>query len=151
MTYSNVNIYQQIIYENYAEMVSDIENGRTLKEDGSGYIIKYDSSHLSFKKSMIVVVFAGMWIEATFHQFMVKNCSKNQFNKHDKDSYIEKLQIMGIEDSNILDTAEKFQKTRNEIIHEKAFMDKGDIKFAQKEAEDAHRIVRYVSEHLKQG
>jgi hypothetical protein len=151
MTYSNINIYQQIIYENYAEMVSDLENGRTLKEDGSGYIIKYDPSHLSFKKSMIVVVFSGMWIEATFHQFMVKNYSKNQFNKHDKCSYKEKLQIMGIEDSNILDSAETFQKSRNELIHEKAFMDKGDIKFAQKEAEDAHRIVHYVSEHLKQG
>ena len=151
MTYSNVNIYQQIVYDNYSDMVRDIENNRTPKADGSGYIIKYDPSQLSFKKSMIVVVFAGMWIEAIFHQFMVTNHSKNQFNKHNKKPYKEKLRMMGILDPSILDTAEKFQRTRNELIHEKAFMDKGDIKFAQNEAGNAHFIVRYISKHLKQG
>ena len=133
MPYTNVLVYEQIVNENYTGMVVDIDNGRTPKEDGSGYIIKYDPTHASFKKSMIVVTFAGMWLEAIFHQFMVKNHSKNQFNKHGKDSYKEKLELMGISDSSILDSAEKFQKSRNELIHEKAFMDKGEIKLAQNE------------------
>jgi hypothetical protein len=149
MPYSNILVYEQIVKENYAEMLSDIENGRTPKEDGSGYIIKYDPTQASFKKSMIVVTFAGMWLEAIFHQIMVKNHSKNQFSKHDKDSYKEKLALMGITDTTILDSAEKFQKTRNELIHEKAFMDKGEIKQAQKEAEVGHKIIDHVSTNVQ--
>jgi len=146
MPYSNVIVYEQIVKENYAEMVADIESSRTPKEDGSGYIIKYDPTHASFKKSMIVVTFAGMWLEAIFHHFMVINHSKNQFTKHGKDSYKEKLKLMGVSDSSILDFAENFQKTRNELIHEKAFMDKGEIKLAQDEAEIAHKIIEHASE-----
>lgn len=149
MPYSNIHVYEQIVKENYTEMLSDIENGRTPKEDGSGYIIKYDPTQASFKKSMIVVTFAGMWLEAIFHQFMVKNHSKNQFSKHDKDPYKQKLALIGITNTAILDSAEKFQKTRNELIHEKAFMDKGEIKQAQKEAEVAHKIIEHVSANVQ--
>ncbi|TYK64154.1 hypothetical protein [Colwellia echini] len=145
MPYSNVTIYEQIVKENYDAMVVDVENGRTPKQDGSGYIIKYDPTRSSFKKSMIVVTFAGMWLEAVFHQFMLKNHSKNQFNKHDKASYKEKLELMGVTDSNILNSANNFQKTRNELIHEKAYMDKGEIKTAQKEAEVAYKIIEHAS------
>lgn len=148
MPYSNVLVYQQIVQENYAEMVADINNGRTPKEDGSGYIIKYDYTQASFKKSMIIVTFTGMWLEAIFHQFMVKVHSKNQFNKHNKDSYKEKLELMGISNSEILNSAEKFQKTRNELIHEKAFMDRGEIKLAENEAEAAYKIIEHVYENV---
>jgi hypothetical protein len=149
MPYTNVIVYEQIVKENYAGMLLDVENGRTPKADGNGYIIKYDPTHASFKKSMIVVTFAGMWLEAMFHQFMVKNHSKNQFNKHGLDSYKEKLILMGISNSSILDNAESFQKTRNELIHEKCFMDKGEIKLAENEAENAYKIINYVSEQIK--
>jgi hypothetical protein len=146
MPYSNIAIYEQIVKENYAEMIVDIENGRTPKQDGSGFIIKYDPTRSSFKKSMIVVTFAGMWLEAVFHQFMVKHYSKNQFNKHDKASYKEKLELLGITDFNILNSAKSFQNTRNELIHEKAYMDKGEIKTAQREADVAHKIIEHVSD-----
>jgi hypothetical protein len=149
MPHSNVFVYEQIVRENYAEMEADIDNGRTPMDDGSGYIIKYDPAQTSFKKSMIVVTFAGMWLEAIFHQFMVKNHSKNQFKKHNMDSYSDKLVLMGITDSAILKSAEKFQKTRNELIHEKAFMDKGEIKLSQNEAKVAYKIIEHVSKNVK--
>lgn len=148
MPSSNSVVYEQIVRESHAEMVSDMESGRTPREDGSGYIIKYDPTQASFKKSMIVVTFAGMWLEAIFHLFMVRNHSKNQFTKHDKDSYKAKLERMGISNTEILDSTEKFQKTRNELIHEKAFMDKGEIKLAQTEADIAFKIVEHVSSHV---
>ncbi len=79
---------------------------------------------------------------------MVKKHSKNQFSKHEKHSYKEKLKCMGISDSDVLDNAEKFQKTRNELIHEKAFMDKGEINLAQSEAAIAYNIVEHVSSRV---
>lgn len=146
MTYSNVSIYKEIVYEAFSEMLSIKEKNRTPKEDGSdGYIIKYDPNQNSFKQSMVVVVFAGMWLEAFFHHEIINKQSKNQFNKHNKKSYREKLELIGITESSILDKANAFQKTRNELIHEKAFLDKGEIKLAQNEAEQAHEIIEYVS------
>jgi hypothetical protein len=145
MPYSNVVIYEQIVKENYAEMVADLNNGRTPKEDGTGFILKYDPTHSSFKKSMIIVTFAGMWLEAIFHLFMVKHHSKNQFNIHGKAPYKEKLEILGVTDIDILNSAESFQKTRNQLIHEKAFMEKGEVKSAQHEAEVAYKIIEHTS------
>jgi hypothetical protein len=147
--YSNIQVYEDIVHEAYSEMNSIIENGRTAKDDGSGYIIQYDSTQASFKKSMVVVVFAGMWLEATFHQFMVSNHSKSQFTKHNSDSYRNKLELMGIKEPDFLAKTKKFQKTRNELIHEKAFMDKGDLKGSQNEAKTAHEIISHVSLHFK--
>lgn len=148
MPYSNVVVYEQIVNESYAEMVAAIDEGRTPKKDGIGYIIKFDPRRSSFKKSMIVVTFAGMWLEAIFHQFMITNHSRSQFHKHDKDPYKEKLELMGISDASILESTKIFQCTRNKLIHEKAFMDKGDIKVAQKEAEVAYNIVNHVSKFI---
>ncbi len=52
---------------------------------------------------------------------------------------------MGVSDSSILNSADKFQKTRNKIIHETSFMDNGEIKIAQHEAVVAHKIYDLVS------
>jgi len=72
VTYTNVSIYEKIVYESFSDMNSILEEGRTPKEDGrDGYIIKYDPSQRSFKQSMIVVVFAGMWLEAKFHLSLI--------------------------------------------------------------------------------
>ena len=57
---------------------------------------------------MIVVVFSGMWLEAFFHQEIVIQKSKNQFNKYSKCSYKEKLELIGISDASILDKAVAF-------------------------------------------
>lgn len=127
-------------------MISLIEEGTSPREDGSdGYIIKYDPNQQSFKQSMIVVVFAGMWLEAFFHQEIVKQRSKNQFNNNSNKSYKEKLELIGISEYNILNKTVTFQKTRNELIHEKSFLDKGEIKCAQEEAKHAHEIIEHVS------
>ena len=78
----------------------------------------------------------------------LKNHSKNQFSKHDNDSYREKLVLIGISDSGIWESAYKFQKIRNQLIHEKSYMDKGEIKLVQSEADSAYKIVEYVSKTI---
>jgi len=143
---SNISVYKAISEEAYLKMLELIENGRSPKPDGTeGWVIKYDSKQRSFKQSMISIVFAGMWLEALFHHEIIKQKSKNQFNKHSNKSYKEKLELIGINESSILSKVELFQKTRNELIHEEAFLDKGEIKFAQDEAKHAHEIITYVS------
>ena len=145
MVYSNASIYKEIAEEAYSKMCLLLEEGRTPKDDGSGgYIIKYDPAHNSFKQSLIVVVFTGMWLEAILHQLIVSKHGGDEFKKYDFKPYREKLALLGVSDSEILDKVDSFKNTRKELVHEKAFFDSGEIKVAQKEAELAHQVMSSI-------
>jgi len=146
MPYSNVSMYKEIVEEAFSSMRSLIEEGRSPKNDGSGgYVIKYDPSHKSFKQSMIVVVFTGMWLEAKLHQDIISKFDEATFKKYDFKSYRDKLVLLGITDSEYLGKVDSFKGTRKELVHEKAYFDNGEIKTAQKEAELAYEVMVYLN------
>ena len=145
MPYSNVVSYKDIIDEAFSRILT-LEENNVPKNDGSdGKIIKFDPNQQSLKQSMIVVVFAGMWLEAFFHQEIIKQKSKNQYSENSNKSYKEKLELIGISAPSILEKAVGFQKTRNDLIHEKVYFDRGEIKIAQTEAKHAYEIIEHVS------
>jgi hypothetical protein len=149
VVYSNASIYREISEEAYLKMCSLLDEGRTLKNDGSGgYIIKYDPARNSFKQSMIVVVFTGMWLEAILHQIIVTKHGCDEFKKYDFKSYREKLILLGVSSTEVLDKVDSFKATRKELVHEKAFFDNSEIKVAQQEAELAHQVMSSVSHAL---
>lgn len=150
-TYSNVAIYKAIAEEAYADMVVHFEKNRRPKEDGSnGSIINYDPYHTSFKKSMITIVFAAMWLEATLHLLLVDKYGVTNINSinRKKKLYEDKLKHLGINDPYILAKVTKFRLTRNELIHEKSHLDKGEVKKAQTEAHLAKEIITEVGAAL---
>jgi uncharacterized protein YutE (UPF0331/DUF86 family) len=59
--------------------------------------------------------------------------------------YEEKLKLLKIVDTEFLQRVERFRSTRNQLLHEKAFFDNGEIRVAEEEAELAIELVRYVS------
>jgi len=127
-------------------MIKFSEERRRPKEDGSGgNIITYDPTHVSFKQSMIVVVFTGMWLEAVLHLEIVSKQGEEIFKKYDFRSYRDKLVLLGVSDEELLDDVDSFKSTRKELVHEKAFFDSGEIKVAQTEAELAHKVMEGVS------
>lgn len=149
MPISNASIYKQISEEAYSKMVESSKERMILKNDGSeGFIISYDPAHTSFKQSMIVVVFTGMWLEAVLHQQIVSKHGEETFKKYDFKSYREKLVLLGISDTALLDDVESFKSTRKEIVHEKALFDTGQIKVAQAEAELAKTILERIANEL---
>lgn len=145
-TITNVEIYKAIALEAYEEMVNIDSSLKTPKADGSGgFIIKYDPDHNSFKKSMIVVVFTGMWLEALLHLEIVKKHGEKEFKKVDrKYTYEEKLKMVGISSADLLDKVKRLRKTRKELVHEKAFLDNGEIKKAQEEAVLANEVMNEI-------
>ena len=146
MPYSNVSMYKEIVEEAFSTMSSLIEEGRSPKNDGSdGLVMKYDPNHKSFKKSMIVVVFTGMWLEAKLHQDIISKFDEATFKKYDFKSYRDKLVLLGITDSGLLEKVDLFKNTRKELVHEKAFFDNGEIKTAQNEAELAYEVMAYLN------
>jgi len=142
---TNVEIYKAIADEAYQEMVQLMEAGRRPKLDGSaGWIITYDSSHASFKKAMVSIVFAGMWLEALMHLLIVRKFGEERFREYDFKFYEEKLKLLGLADEKLLDRVLRFRTTRKALVHEKAHFDDGEIKTAQSEAENAHEMLNAI-------
>jgi hypothetical protein len=142
---SNVAIYKMIADEAYQNMVQSDKDSRSPKSDGSsGCVITYDPNHFSFKQAMISIVFTGMWLEASMHIHIVKKFGDVKFHEYDFKPYEQKLELLGCNDQNILNSVQKFKKVRKSLVHEKAYFDDGEIKWAQKEAKNAHEVLTSV-------
>lgn len=150
IVHTNVEIYKAIAEDAYEEMILIDSSSSTPREDGAdGFIIKYDPEHRSFKKSMIVVVFTGMWLEALLHLEIVKKLGETEFKKVDrKKTYEQKLELLGIINPELLGKVKKFRETRKELVHEKAFLENSQIKTAQNEATLAKEIMHEISKQL---
>jgi hypothetical protein len=114
--------------------------GRRPRGDG-GWVITYDPSSTSFKQACITVVFAGIWLEAAAHLAIVRQHGLAKAKEFDRRSYEDKLQLLGQSDSDILARARRLQAARRELVHEKAHMDSGVLRFAQKEADNAYQLL----------
>jgi hypothetical protein len=125
-------------------MVDHYDKSRRPKEDGSeGFIITYDSSQLSFKKSMVALVFTAMWLEAILHLTLVSKFgleSVKGINKKYK-LYEDKLRHIDVLDLDVISNVVKFRLTRNELIHENSHLDKCDIMNAKDEVHLANKVM----------
>lgn len=149
MIYSNVSIYKAIAEDSYNKMKKLADSNRILKPDGGeGQIIKYDSEKISFKQAMISLVFTGIWLESLLHQKIIHKFGEEKFKEYDFKFYEEKLKLLGINDYSLIERAERFRKCRKELVHEKVHFDNGEIKMAQKEAENARQLLISISEVL---
>ena len=141
---SNINVYESIAEEAYAEMEKATKAFRTEKPDGGGWILRHDPNRASFKAAMVTIVFVGMWLEAFLHLEIVRRAGLAQYKKVDFSSYEEKLKLVGVDDQALLSKVAKFRKSRKELVHEKAYFDSNSIKVAQSEAELAHEVMLLV-------
>lgn len=146
---TNIAIYKAIADEAHKEMVQLMEAGRRPKPDGSaGWIKIYDPNQMSFKQSMVSIVFTGMWLEALMHLLIVKKYGKDKFEEYDFKPYEEKLQLLGCMNEKLLHRVSRFRSIRKLLVHEKAHFDEGEIKKAQDEAENAHEIRVAIHNHF---
>lgn len=140
--HTNVEVYREIADEAYQGMVTLTAAARRPKPDGSpGWIVTYDPGQTSFKQAMISLVFTGMWLEAALHLLIVTTYGKDKFKEYDRKSYEEKLSLLGCNDQELLKSVSRFRKARRDMVHEKAHFDNSEIKWAQKEAENAHALI----------
>lgn len=124
---------------------------RRPKPDGQGFIISYDSKQKSFKHSLIAIVFAGIYFETLAHVEGSKLLGKSKYKKISKATYEDKLRALGISDKSLLLDCERFRKSRNDLVHEKAIdlrTSKATLRFAQMEAQHAVNFVLRVSKLL---
>jgi hypothetical protein len=139
---TNVSIYKAIAVEAHATMRELVDAGRRPQDDGSpGWILTFDPEQKSFKQAMIAIVFTGMWLEAFLHLRIVQEHGLETFEDYDRRRYADKLRLLGCTEQRILDAAEQFRKCRKELVHEKAYSDPGEIRTAQREADNANDLL----------
>lgn len=147
--FTNVSIYREIAIEAFKAMQELVESGRRPKEDGSsGWILQFDPNQKSFKQAMVVIVFAGMWLEALLHLLIVRNHGEAKFREFDFKPYEEKLRLIGIDDNSILEAVARFRIARKELVHEKALFDARETKTAQDEAHNAYQLLLTIDTAL---
>lgn len=143
--YTNIRVFYHIAQEAYMSMDKDLNSSRSPKPNNEpGWIITYDPDRKSFKNAFITIVFCGVFLESLLHLLIVERKGLDIFNKYDKKSYKDKLQLLGCNDQSILEGAEQYRKTHREVVHEKAHLDKNSFPIAQKEAAFAMELVKKI-------
>lgn len=143
---TNVCIYKVIADEAYQKMAQDMDASRRPKSDGSsGWIITFDSNQIAFKQAMISIVFTGIWLEALLHNNIVKRHCPKVAKKNDGKDYENKLKLLDCNDQELLARVSEFSKSRNSLVHEKAYLRDDEILIAQTEAKKADELRLAIS------
>lgn len=142
---TNVAVYREVVEESYASMQETMLKQCRPKANGEPGLIKtYDPSRKSFKQAMICIVFAGMWVEAELHIQLGWRRGKDVAKETDRKTWEEKLRSLGVCDEDLLEKVCEFRKSREDLVHEKAFFTQNYFSAAQDRAELAHRVVCLV-------
>ncbi len=149
MMISNINTYLAIAKDSLARAEDITASQRRPKPDGKpGFIITYDPEQKSFKYSLITIVFAGIYFDALLYIEGIRRMGKAKFRKMERSTYEDKLQAIGIADNALLESCERFRKSRNDLVHEKALemtSTTTKLRLAQKEAQHAIAFLDHVS------
>lgn len=148
--FTNVHIFGAIADAAYERMSEDMAKNVHAMPDGSpGPIKVFDPEQKSFKDAMISIVFSCIWVEALLHLLIVREFGRKCFKKVDKRmSYTEKLSLLGCGEDQLLEWTGQLQRSRRQLVHEKAHLEytdegvfTGEVKTAQEEAKNAKRVM----------
>ena len=141
---TNCSIYRNIAVEAHQHMVEAAAASRRPRADG-GWIISYDPDRRCFKAACVSIVFTGIWLEAATHLAYARLGRLADLKKFDSQVYENKLVALGFEPT-VLEQAKRLRLARKELVHEKAYLDSGEMRFAQAEAENANQLLRALSD-----
>ena len=127
-----------------------ISAGRKPKGDGSsGWIVSFDPERNSLKQALVTVAFTAIWLTALLHLRTARKLGVGAVKMFDDGLHYRKgLELLGCSDEKILNAVERLRKTRNDLVHEKAYIDNKVVKLAEDEADNALWIIMAVESHF---
>ena len=150
---SNADIYLAIAEEALAESQRLRALATSPMPDGlPGHVVAWDPQRKSFKQSLIAIAFAGVYLEAVLYAVGASRLGKSKYKKVEG-TYEQKLKALGITDPAVLKECERFRKSRNDLVHEKAVepqdFDTSSVRFAQHEAASGLALVKSLAAALQ--
>jgi hypothetical protein len=119
-----------------------------------GRVIDLDLAQPSFKDSLIAIVFAGMYMEAALWIVGCRRLGIPVYEKIDKKKTLEdRVQHLGILDTQLHSALKTYREARNSLVHEKAVPSSQDISpsgTGQDEAKKAVALMLRLEQALKQ-
>ncbi len=147
---TNYRVFYSIAQESYAAMNKFSDQYTKSKPNGKpGHINILDPEQKSFKHAFITIAFCGIFIESILHLLIVKQKGLEDFKNYNFTKYEDKLQLLGCDNQQIIELCIQFRETRNEVMHEKAFMNSDNFRIAQKEADIAIELVNKIVAFFK--
>lgn len=151
---SNANVYRSIAEEANTEAQRLWDAARMPKPDGSaGFIITFDPARRAFKQGLVAIAFAGIYLEALLYLRGSQAMGSNWKNKWDGCTYKQKLQALGVTDTQLLAAAERLRKSRRDLVHEKALpveeIPSAELRWAHEEAASAIALIDRATEILQ--
>ncbi|UTW54017.1 hypothetical protein [Kordiimonas sp. SCSIO 12610] len=142
--HTNINSFYTIAEDAYRNMLAIQTRNRKPNSDKNGYIITFDPNHESLQNALVSIVFTCIFIEALTHQGITKRYNIQTFKKLQNTLLENKLEMIGITDSEAIEMTSQLRKVRNQIVHEKAYFDNGEIKIAEQEAKNAYLLRQKI-------
>ena len=144
---TSIRYFYQIAQEAIAFVQEDLRARIRPKPDGQpGAGILWDPEQRGFKTSFVAIVFSGMFIEAALHQLIASRKGIEEAKRTDKWTYEKKLGLLGCSDTSLFLLCKEYSAARREIVHEKAYLEDGSLRIAQREAERAFELVEKIIE-----
>lgn len=145
--YTSIRYFFSIAQEAIAFVRADQKARFTPRPDGQpGGGIKWDPEQKGFKTSFIAIMFSGTFIEAALHQLIASRNGIEETKRTDKWTYEKKLRLLGCDDASLFAHCKEYSAARREIVHEKAYLEDGNLRIAQKEADRAFELVEKIIE-----
>lgn len=143
---TDLSVYHSIAKDALAQSEQVSVANRRPKPDGSaGFIITFDPEQTSFKKSLIALVFAGIYFEALLWLEGCRRMGEDKYRAIDKKKYEERLPELGISDPQLVASAKRFREARKDLVHEKATVKPETLYWAQDEARHAVEFVNQIT------
>lgn len=145
-----MRVFYAVAQESLEEMRFHTKKYSRPKPNGElGMINVLDPKQKGFKKAMITIVFCGICLDALLHLQIGTRLGVDECRRTDHKTYEDKLKLLGCEKKALLDACSQFRESRRKIVHEKAHIDNGKFKIAQREAEKSMATLDSVCQFLK--
>jgi hypothetical protein len=116
---SNLLVYRTIAVDALAASEASYTEHTRQTEDG-GLVTTLDPQQMSFRHSLIAIVFAGMYMEAALWVFGCGKLGIPQYKSIDRRPLEARATALGVGDQRLRDALQAYREARAELVHEKA-------------------------------
>lgn len=151
---TNTRVHFEIAVDAHAEMEALVRAHRVPNPhvpDGS--IVAFDGSQSAHKKALICIAFSAAFFES-FTYLKALRKSRRWAEKIGYMGYRDRLTALGVKDGQLLDASARFQKARNDLMHERAValnrIDSATLGFSRDCASLAIFVISSVQKKLSE-
>lgn len=117
---TNTGVHFEIALDAHTEMEALLRARRAPNPHvPNGSIVAFDGSQSAHKKALICIAFSAAFLES-FTYLRALKTSRRWAEKIGHMGYRDRLSALGVEDGELLDASARFQKARNDLMHERA-------------------------------